>query len=368
MWYKENWEETRKHFEAFWNRSFLERCNLAIAIPKRQETGFGTLRELPPEKDTPELYSLEERYTLPECIHAQAENNFRNKEFLFEALPAQYLNFGTAGQCEYFGCRPNYAETTIWFEPVLKEADCGALTFTAAGRERFRKHKEIAAGLAELSNGRYFASMPDNCGIIDSLAAIRGTENLLMDMLENPEFVHEARNTITAVWKETQKEFFEVLRENNLGGSSHGWMQLWSPGTHVQIQCDFSVMISPGMFEEFVLPELIETSEAFEHTTYHLDGIEQLRHLDMILSVKGIDNIQWTPVAGQPKTSAGIEALRKIQRAGKGLVLIPGVEEVGFLMENLSHEGLHLIINGVKTKEEAEEIEALARKLAHKGV
>ena len=114
-----------------------------------------------------------------------------------------------------------------------------------------------------------------------------------------------------------------------------------------------------------MLPELEETSSAFEHCTYHLDGIEQIRHLDLILSVKGIDNIQWTHVAGQPKTSASIEALRKIQAAGKGLVLIPQRDEVEFLMKNLSHKGLQICVGGMKNKEEAEDLMALARKLAH---
>lgn len=44
--------------------------------------------------------------------------------------------------------------------------------------------------------------------------------------------------------------------------------------------CDFSVMVSPAMFEEFILPELEATAGAFDHTTYHLDGLERLaRHL-----------------------------------------------------------------------------------------
>lgn len=81
--------------------------------------------------------------------------------------------------------------------------------------------------------------------------------------------------------------------------------------------------------------------------------------------MKGINNIQWTPVDGQPKTSVSIQALQKIQKAGKRLVLIPEVSEVEFLMKNLSHKGLHLIINGVKNREEAKWMEKLAKSLAH---
>ena len=207
--------------------------------------------------------------------------------------------------------------------------------------------------------------MNDNCGIIDGLAHLRGTEKLLVDMISEPEFVLEAEKIIIDAWIKTQAEYFEIIKENNLGGSSHSWMQLWSPKRHLQLQCDYCCMISPQMFEKFVLPELEATSSAFEHCTYHLDGIEQKRHLDMILSVKGIDNIQWTPVAGQPRTSANIESLIKIQKAGKGLVLFPQKDEIEFFMRNLSHKGLQLIVGGMKDREEVDDLVRLAESLAH---
>ena len=87
--------------------------------------------------------------------------------------------------------------------------------------------------------------------------------------------------------------------------------------------------------------------------------------MDMLLSVKKLDNIQWTPVAGQPKTSAFIRELQKIQAAGKGLVLLPEKGEVPFLMENLSHKGLHLVVNDIADPREAEDLLRLAEKLAH---
>jgi hypothetical protein len=38
---------------------------------------------------------------------------------------------------------------------------------------------------------------------------------------------------------------------------------------------------------------------------------------------------------------------------------------VEFLMKNLSHKGLQICVGGMKNKEEAEDLMALARKLAH---
>ena len=353
---KENWTETKMHMEAFWNRDYEKRCNLTIVIPC--DLAGNSQRT---EKND---VSLEETYTSPECLYTALKNYCTGNKFVGEGLPAGYLNFGTAGHVQYFGAIPHYAPDTIWFSPILEEPDASLVQYDPE-EKALKRHEEIAMALAQKAKGEFLVSMPDNCGTIDAVAALRGSENLLVDMLENPEFVHEARDKILDGWKISQKRFFDILAEINEGGSSHGWMQLWCPKRHAQIQCDFSVMISPGMFEEFVLPEIEESAQFLDYVTYHLDGQEQIRHLDMILSVKKLDNIQWTPVAGQPKTSFFIKELRKIQEAGKGLVLMPDKEEVPFLLENLSHKGLHMNVRNNPTPEEAESLLRMAEKLAH---
>ncbi len=352
--YKDDWEEARKHFEAFWEKDYLSRCCLAVTVPRKS----------PKKKIIPEAreYTPKQRHIDPEALYNLMIRSCEQTDFLCECIPGQLMDFGTAGECIYFGSIPNYTRDTIWFEPVIDEPDVSLLRFN---RERFDEQKKIVSKLVGLVGHDYFVSMNDNCGIIDGLAHLRGTEKLLVDMISDPEFVLEAEKIIIDAWIKTQAEYFEIIKENNLGGSSHAWMQLWSPKRHLQLQCDYSCMISPQMFEKFVLPELEATSSAFEHCTYHLDGIEQKRHLDMILSVKGIDNIQWTPVAGQPRTSANMESLKKIQKAGKGLVLFPQKDEIEFFMRNLSHKGLQLIVGGMKDKEEVDDLVRLAESLAH---
>ena len=32
--YKENWEEAKKRFDAFWNKEYIDRCCLSIMLPK----------------------------------------------------------------------------------------------------------------------------------------------------------------------------------------------------------------------------------------------------------------------------------------------------------------------------------------------
>ena len=44
---------------------------------------------------------------------------------------------------------------------------------------------------------------------------------------------------------------------------------------------------------------------------------------------------------------------------------MPEKDEVPFLMENLSHNGLHLVVNDITDRQEAEDLLRLAEKLAH---
>jgi len=109
------------------------------------------------------------------------------------------------------------------------------------------------------------------------------------------------------------------------------------------------------MYEEFVLPELEEFTGWLDYSIYHLDGQEQIKHLDHILSVKNLNAIQWTPVAGQPFTSKFIPVLQRIQAAGKNLILFPQPFEVEELLSNLSSKGLILNL-GMSNREEAEQL------------
>jgi hypothetical protein len=175
-------------------------------------------------------------------------------------------------------------------------------------------------------------------------------------MLTEPEAVLAAAQKLTQGFLDSARQFFGIIKENNLGGSTHGWMNTWDYGPHGQLQADISVMISPAMYERFVLPELVALSDFYDHSVYHLDGSAQVRHLDILLSVKRINKVQWTHVAGEPPMSHFLDPLRRIQKAGKGLVLITEKEEVPKLLDGLRPEGLLLIVNDAATVSAAREI------------
>ena len=335
--YNDHWDDVKRRMLGYWSRESMDRCCAAIRVSKPGYTDFG-------EKNF---------YFDTELADRMHRKRFENTWYFGEALPCLFPYFGTAGIAEYTGCKPNRTPRTTWFEPWLDEPDASGISYSHP--EAFEAQKRAIADLLKRSKGEYLVSVSDNAGILDALAAIRGTNELLVDMLSDPEFVEEGVQALLPIYKQTEEELFDLVRENN-DGCVLSWMDLWAPSRMAQMQCDLSVMISPEMYKRFTMPELEELCEFLDYPVYHFDGQEQIRHLDMLLSLKKLRAIQWTPVAGQPKTSTFIEPLKRIQKAGKNLILTPRLEEIEFLLSELSSRGLILLIYGLSSPREAEDM------------
>jgi hypothetical protein len=349
MLYKEDWEKSKERLEAFWHNEIVDRCCVAVNAPKKGSKYKG---EPVPETDE-ELF----RYnTDAEWILDRHIKKFENTYYGGEGFPCFWSNFGTAGHAKYFkGCNFKFTKETVWYKPFIQDWDKDALEYDP-NCEILAIEEKVMKYLADAGKGKFFVTMPDNCGNIDALTHLRGTDNLLFDLLEEPDRVKDSVKKVGDALINASERHFNAIRENNDNGCTHGWMFTWSRGKSMQLQVDFSVMISPEMYEEFAMPELEAMTNWLDNSVYHLDGREQIRHLDMILSLKKLNAIQWTPVAGQPETSEFIPVLRKIQEAGKGLVLVPKKHEIEKLMTGLSSKGLQLVINDADDEEEAKAI------------
>ena len=361
MLYQKDWDKVKERLLAIWENEIVDRCCISIATQLDPGKPWQTERMAGTED---ELYKS---YMDKETVRSNWEAQFANTYFAGDSFPVIWSNFGTAGHAKYFkGAQYHWGKDTVWFDPSLtdEELDPSRLVFDPES-PILKKELETVRYLSENGMGKYFVSLPDNCGCIDALAHLRGSEQLMLDMLDSPDEVEECIHKIVGAWKVTTKQFCDAIYKNNEDGCCHGWMNSWSPCTHQQLQVDFSVMISTDMYEKFALPELVATSESLGRAIYHLDGQEQIRHLDYILSVPNIRMIQWTPVAGQPRTSTHIETLRRIQKSGRGLVLFPEIDEVETLLTELSSKGLMLIVRDAQTPEEADELVKMAEKLTH---
>jgi len=206
--------------------------------------------------------------------------------------------------------------------------------------------------------------MSDCTGNIDALSHLMGPDNLMFKMLEEPEEVLAALGTIQSAYRKIHETSYHLVKDVNMGGSCVGWLRTWAPGFHSQMQSDMSVMFSNDMFRQFVEPELRAQTELLDYSLYHLDGIEQIRHLDTLLSIPKLHTIQWTQVAGQPPCTDFLPELQKIQKAGKNLLIHITPQQIEPLLQNLSSRGLCLNLSA-GSQEEGEAILRRIEKLTH---
>ncbi len=349
MQFKPDIEKVRERLYAFWERELIDRACVAVMAPWKKGDHISMFHNDKDLSGDPE--ALRRYWEDPETILQNALSRMERTCFAGDALPMVYQNYGTSGHCRYFGAQPLYGNDTIWFDPVWESLDDVHSSYT---EEVLGMQLKIASYLADHAKDRFFVAMPDNCGTLDAIGHLYGTENVLMDMVMYPEKLTEAVRLLNQAWTKTSEIFYQTSQEVN-GGAAHAWMHLLAPGRMNHMQCDMSVMFSPAMFEQFVVPELEQQMEWLEYPIYHFDGIEQERHLHMLLEFDKLKAIQWTYVAGQPLPSNFLHILKRIQEAGKCLILMAPPEDIPVLLDNLSSKGLYLHTEA-ETSEEALEI------------
>ena len=308
MLYKENWQEAKKRFEALWHNEVVDRCCVAMTAPRKGSCYNESKYAKPSEHE-----ELVKYFTDPERVLERYIAEFESTYYAGEALPILNPTWGDSGYAIYFNCNYKYSKQTAWFFPTITDWEKDALVFKA--KPGFlEEHEKFIRYISEQAKGKFLLSSPDYIGNMDGLINLRGVENTLMDMVDEPEIFKSGVKTIGNAVKTAGGRFFDIITDACYGGSAFGWYNTWAAGRHNLVQCDFSAMISPQMFEEYVLPDLEESCNWLDCAVYHLDGRQQVRHLEMILSVKNLKMIQWTNVAGQPSVLDFIPFSKKFRK------------------------------------------------------
>lgn len=344
-----DYDKICKRLEYLWANEILDRCCISVTAPIDPSRPYQETK--PTSKE-----DLHRWYTDAEWIKKRNLERIEKTYFAGDALPCIFPYFGTGGHAKYICSESQieYDTETIWIHPSIDELQDYNYDFDPKTNKVFQQELQILTYLANEANGRYFVGMPDNCGSFDALSQLRGSEELLIDFLTDPEGVKYAGKKLVDILKTSGEEFFKAVKDNCLGGSVHAWMNTWSKGKHMQLQCDLSVMISNEIFREYIVDELVDTAGWLDNAIYHMDGIEQTRHLDAILEIPDINMIQWVQVAGQPPATECLSALHKIQKAYKGIVICISKRQIKDLLDNLSPNGLHLIVSDAASPEEAD--------------
>jgi 5-methyltetrahydrofolate--homocysteine methyltransferase len=209
--------------------------------------------------------------------------------YLGDAVPGVAPDLAPNCLALYLGCKGVETEGTVWCEPIIDDPKSASFDYDP---DNFYWQFSLRLGREQvrLGKGKFLVAFPDLIEGLDTLAAMRGTSNLLLDLVERPEWVHACLRRITGRYFHYYDVLYDMIRDE--AGGSVFWA--WAPGRMAKFQCDFSAMISPDMFGEFMVPVLTEMTERVSYCMYHWDGPGALCHHDHLLSIPKLRMLQGT--------------------------------------------------------------------------
>ena len=328
------WEQVRETYARWWAGT-LERPLIKVTVRDALDPG----REAPA---TPRINqeNCHDMSVSPEEIIDAIDYELCCTAFLGDAFP--YVNFDVFGPgvlAAFCGAKLDNSSGRVWFFP--EEAlpiDKIRIQYDPNNPWTQRIKDIYRAGQARWGN-KVLISFPDLGGVLDAVAVFRGSEDLLMDLYDEPEEVHRLCREAQAAWWEAYRDFAGVLFPMSPGYSD--WGGLYSAEPSFILQSDFSYMIGPDMFREFVLPYLRKDCEMLTNVIYHLDGVGELPHLDMLLGIKELDAVQWVYGDGQPTARHWLEVYKRIAAAGKNIFMVGNIEDMAAVSAEIKH-GLYM--------------------------
>ena len=317
--YHPEWAAARARLTTWWNGGDIGRAAMMFSGPRAEPF------EIIPEVAAPD--SPAPGYTtksLPFRVNSALRGCVQGR-YYGEAVPAACAG-DLAPNCLalYLGCRGVEMRDTVWCEPCFATPEAARFDYDPENfywRFTFDAMRQVAPQ----AKGKFLQCFPDLIEGLDSLAAMRGTEELLIDLVERPEWVQACLRQITDRYFHYYDMLYDLIRDE-VGGSVF-WS--WAPGRMAKFQCDFSAMISPEMFGEHMVPVLTEMTERVSYSMYHWDGPGAIPHHDHLLSIPRLNMLQWTPGAGAEPTweSCWWPMYHKTIDAGKKLFIAAAAPE-----------------------------------------
>lgn len=274
-------------------------------------------------------------------------------DFLADAIPFFYLEFAADHFAACLGADLTFSETEPggWAVPFVEDLARSDIRFDRECRW-WRRTVEFAQALRTRCDGKILIASNTLSSNLDALAAVYGTQNLLVAMVDDPDAVHRALAQIDRAHEEIVDALSGLLDYPRFGSiTRHG---MYSRGRINVPQCDFSCMISPEQFREFALPSLKQEMQRLTDVEYHLDGPDALRHLDALCEIDNLGVIQWVPGSGNGERQDWTWLFDRIDHLGKGQIRGGSAAEAARLWRKYRNRRLFFCL-GAKSRAEVED-------------
>lgn len=338
-----DWEQRLARQDAFWQREVIDRPVVHITIPKREPVCPGPCTTHP---------SVRDRWLDAGYAAEVARAEVLNTEYLGDALPHVMPYLGPELFSAFFGCELTFDDETSWSQPNLPDwAQVDEVRFST-DNVYWKSIVEITEAMLQAGQGLFYTGFTDLHAGADAIAAFRDPMQLNLDLHDSPEAVESLLDYVTDTYLDVYDVLYQKLTDARQAIST--WANQVSTRRWFVPQSDFSCMVSPEMFRDVFVPDLVRELRHYEVSIYHLDGPGALKHLDTLLEIPELTAIQWVYGAGNGRCSDWLPVYRRIQEAGKGLELRHlEMDELDLFMERLKPEGVWIGMAGVPDSEAA---------------
>lgn len=330
--WKQNLEETKKHYIDWWNHK-----GIVVNMWEHFQNGVTPHADVSmPEAPA----SLDQKWFDPEWRARYLDWYVAHSSLKADMLPVANTQLGPGSLAAILGGVFEGGEDTIWIHPNPDYTD--DIKFDE-NHPNWLLHKKLLRACKEKAQGHYYVGMPDLMEGLDVLAAMKGTDKVLLDTVMQPEVLERQMQQINDIYFKVFDELYDIIREGD--EMAFCYFSAWAPGKMAKLQSDISTMISVDDYRRFVQPFIREQCRKIDYTLYHLDGVGALHHLPALLEVEELNAIQWTPGVGEPQGGSPkwYDLYKRILAGGKSIMACwVTLDELRPLLDNIGINGVHL--------------------------
>lgn len=142
---------------------------------------------------------------------------------------------------------------------------------------------EMLHALARHAAGRYPLGTTLMRGVADLLSALLGADRLIYAMLDDPARIHALAEGICEFWIAFGHAQLDVIPRFCAGYGSF-FYNLWAPGPCIWLQEDAAALLSPALYEEFILPYDRRIASAFDYAFIHFHPARYIPYRPLLTS------------------------------------------------------------------------------------
>lgn len=330
--WKANFEESKKHYMDWWNQKGIV-LTMWEHLDK-EGAPYANIPEPVPAKD------IDQFWFDPDWRSDYLNYKMSRYSYKADILPVANTQLGPGSLGAILGAELEGRDDTIWIRE--NHAFDGKVSFDE-NNAWWQLHLDLLRKCKEKAQGNYLIGCPDLVEGLDVLASLKGSDNVLMDLIMDPD------NTLTQL-REINNAYFKVFDQiydiiNVDGEMAFCYFSIWGPGKVSKLQCDISIMIAEDDFRTFAFPFLQEQCNNLDYSLYHLDGVDAIRHLDAVLELEKLNAVQWTPGVGQPQGGdpRWYDLYKKILAGGKSVMANwVTLDELEPLLDNVGNQGMNI--------------------------